>query len=253
MYFYELHCHERLASACGRWSPKEMVEFYARQGYTGIVVSDHFMNGNSAVDRSLPWTRQVEQFCAGYEQATAEGEKLGLDVFFAFEYSANSFYGVDLTPLGREAADRIRGKDTVLGCDFLIYGLGKEWLLSKDADILTLGVNEFMELVRDAGGTVIQAHPYRLEKAYMDHISLFPDFTDGVEVLNANPNTRGRPNRLARAYAEEFGFFQTAGSDSHDVCDHLAVTKLQCRVSSMEELIRELRAGRAELALIPTV
>ncbi len=242
MYLYELHCHNRVSSACGQWSPEEMAEFYARQGYTGIVVTDHFMNGNSAVDRSLPWEEQVEMFCSGYERTKAAGARLGLDVFFAFEYSANSYYGQPWSPN--------RNKDSLIGTDFLIFGLGKDWLLRKDESILAMPVNAFLKMVREEGGTVVQAHPFRLETAYMDHISLFPYFTDGVEVLNGNPNTRGKGNRLAQAYAREYGFFATAGTDSHAPCEHLAATILPERASSVEALMEQLRAGRGELRMI---
>ncbi len=242
MYLYELHCHSRVGSACGKWSPEEMAAFYAGQGYTGIVVTDHFMNGNSAVDRRLPWKEQIEAFCAGYEQTKAAGSRLGLDVFFGFEYSANTYYKQPHTPNSR--------KDSLIGTDFLIFGLGKDWLLRQKEDILGLPVNDFMKLVRSEGGTVIQAHPFRLEKAYMDHISLFPDYTDGIEVLNGNPNTLGRGNRLAQCYASEYGFFATAGTDAHCPCDILAATVLPRRVGTMEELLKLLRSGQAKLQLL---
>ncbi len=250
MYYYELHCHENMASRCGVWSPRELVETYAKLGYSGLVVSDHFFNGNCAIERTLPWKEKVERFCEGYEQAKIEGEKVGLDVFFAFEYSANSFYGVDLSPLGNPLASNLWRRDTIAGCDFIIYGLDKAWLLSKDESILAMPVNDFMKMVRLEGGTVVQAHPFRLAKAYMDHISLFPDYTDGVEVLNGNPNTVGRGNRLAKAYAKEYGFFQTAGTDAHHPSKYLAVTKLYERVSSMDELLLALKEGRAKFSLI---
>ncbi len=249
MYCYELHCHENIASLCGVWSPEELVKHYLDRGYSGIVVSDHLFNGNCAVNRTLPWKEKIEVFCSGYERAKAAGDKCGLDVFFAFEYSVNNFYGEDLRGLG-DSAGRIARKNSMVGCDFLIYGLDKEWLLSKDERILAMPVNEFLKMVKEEGGTVVQAHPFRLVKSCMDHISLFPQYTDGVEVLNGNPNTVGAPNRLARAYAKEFGFFCTAGSDAHFESQYYAVTKLEKRVSSIAELIVELKEGRAKLSLL---
>ncbi len=218
------------------------MRFYANRGYSGIVVSNHFMNGSCRVDRNLPWQEQIEMYCSGYERARAEGKKCGLDVFFAFEYTCNTFYGQSDTPY--------KDKDTLRGCDFLIYGLDREWLLSKDERLLLLPVNEFLKTVTEAGGTVIHAHPFRLVKPYTDHISLFPGFTDGVEILNATPNTQGTPNRMAEAYAKEYGFFPTAGSDAHGIERYLAVTKLQKRVSTIKELLAELKRGNAEFSLV---
>ncbi len=242
MYLYELHCHDNAVSACGHWTPEEMVRFYANRGYTGIVVSNHFMNGSCKVDKTLPWREQIESFCSGYERAKAEGLKYGLEVFFAFEYTCNSFYGQPDAPC--------RNKDPLFGCDFLIYGLDREWLLSQDESILFLPVNDFLKMVKDAGGTVIHAHPFRLAKSDTDHIPLFPEFTDGVEIINANPNTQGSPNRMAEMYAKEYGFFSTAGSDAHGIERYLAVTKLQERAATIQELLAELKQGKAEFSLV---
>ncbi len=228
MFKYELHCHERIASRCGVFSPKELVFTYKNQGYDGVVISDHFFNGNCAVDPSLPWKERVEEFCRGYEECKREGEKVGLKVFFAFEYTCT---GADT-------------KNPLAGCDFLIYGLGKEWLLSKDESILSLSVNEFMRTVKEEGGFVIQAHPFRLEHAYMDHISLFPDYTDAVEVLNANANTLGRANNLAKAYAKEYGFYRSAGSDAHgNYAKYLAAVYTKNQVNDIHSLINEIKNG----------
>ena len=91
-----------------------MARAYQKAGYAGIVVTDHFFYGNTAVDRSLPWKDWVEQFCKGYEHAKEEGDKIGLQVFFGWESGYH-------------------------GTEFLIYGLNKEWLFEhpeiKDADV----------------------------------------------------------------------------------------------------------------------
>ena len=250
MYRYELHCHENLINWCARWTPEEMVKAYSDLGYTGIVVTDHFFNNPSCkISSELSWREKIEQFYAGYERTKEEGDKYGLDVFFAFEYSANSYYMEDLSSLGEKNSKDLIEKNDLRGCDFLIYGLGKEWLLNKDESILKLSVNDFMKMVKEEGGTVIQAHPFRLERSYMDHISLFPNYTDGVEIINGSPNTIGRSNRLAKAYAEEYGFFFTAGTDAHSITEHLAVTQLEERVSSVDELIAALKSGKAKLSL----
>ena len=54
---------------------------YKEEGYTGIIVTDHFFNGNTTVPRDLPWEERVELFCKGYENAKAKGDEIGLDVY----------------------------------------------------------------------------------------------------------------------------------------------------------------------------
>lgn len=249
MYKYELHCHENVVSRCGKWSPKELVENYAKNGYTGVVITNHFFNGSCNIDGNIPWKEMVEDYCKGYEIAKEEGAKVGLDIFFAFEYSVDTFYGEDLSEMTEEKVRRISGKNTLGGCDFLIYGLGKEWLLSQSKDLLKLPVNDFLKYVKESGGTVIHAHPFRLTE-YMDHISLFPKFTDGIEILNGNPNTIGVPNNMAKYYAKEYGFFATAGTDSHTITKFFAVTKLKQKASSIFDIIDQLKNGKAKLELV---
>ena len=69
-YKYETHMHTSEGSACGKSTAAEMVRSYKEQGYTGIFVTDHFFNGNCAVDRSLNWEEKIDLFCRGYENAT---------------------------------------------------------------------------------------------------------------------------------------------------------------------------------------
>ena len=102
-YLYETHMHTCLASACGVSTGKEHVHFYKDQGFTGIIVTDHFFGGNTCVPRDLPWEKRIDLFFRGYEDALEEGLKVGLDVFFGLEQN----YDHD---------------------EYLIYGLTKEYM-----------------------------------------------------------------------------------------------------------------------------
>ncbi len=86
MYKYETHMHTMEASACAHSGGADMADKYKAEGYTGIIVTDHFFNGNSSVPRNLPWEERVDLYCKGYENAKKRGDEIGLDVFFGFEY-----------------------------------------------------------------------------------------------------------------------------------------------------------------------
>ena len=83
LYLYETHLHTTAASACARSSGAEYISFYKSLGYAGIIVTDHFFNGNCSIPDNLPWEERVNLFCRGYEEAKAEGDRQGLQVFFA--------------------------------------------------------------------------------------------------------------------------------------------------------------------------
>jgi hypothetical protein len=239
-----MHCHTCIASKCGHFTPEELVKTYHTQGFTGVIVTEHFFNGNCAVDNSLPWAERVEAYCRAYELVKEEGDKVGLDVFFGFEYSATNatFCG------GKIPQSDYR--NSVNGTDFIILGLDKDWLLSKTEDILNLSVNDFLKMARTEGGFVIQAHPFRLARSYMDHISLFPEYTDAVETLNSSPNTMGRANKLAAAYAKQYNFYRTAGSDAHgNDREYFAVLKTKDKAKTVNDLVRSIKDGTIKLGL----
>lgn len=196
-FLYETHLHTSEGSACARSTGAEIARAYAEAGYTGIIVTNHFFYGNTAVDRKLPWKEWVEGFCKGYENAKEEGDKLGLQVFFGWE----SGYG---------------------GPEFLVYGLDKEWLL-QHPEIRDASVAEQLQLVHEDGGIVVQAHPFR--RAYYIHgIELFPEGVDGVEGYNVSHSSFIRKeedrnilwNDQAVAYAKEHHLPLTSGSDQHN-------------------------------------
>ncbi len=189
--------HTLEASACAWNTGAEMAQAYKDAGYTGIIVTDHFFYGNTAVDRSLSWGEWVERFCMGYEHAKKKGDEIGLQVFFGWE----SCYQ---------------------GTEFLVYGLDKEWLLShprvRDATIA-----EQYALVHEGGGIISHAHPFR-EEDYIPQIRLFPEYVDAVEGYNgmhASPASSGHKNPLfnqrALTYAKEHSLPLTAGSDQHTI------------------------------------
>ena len=185
---YETHLHTSTSSKCGHSLGSEYISFYKELGYDGIFVTDHFYLGNTCVDRSLPWTEWVEQYCAAYREAKEEGDRQGLRVFFGWEA-------------------------TYQGDDYLVYGLDEEWL-KQHPEMIHWDVAEQYRVVHAAGGMVIQAHPFR-ERGYMDSIHLHPFDCDGWEVANAG--NEAYQDALAYRYAKNHGMKMTAGSDIHRV------------------------------------
>ena len=186
MYRYETHLHTCQGSACGVSTGAEHARYYKTQGYQGIFITDHFFGGNTAVPRNLPWEERINWFCSGYEDALAEGKRIGLDVFFGWE-------------------------QTFEGDDYLVYGLDKAFMLAHP-EMERWTRQQQYEAVRAAGGCVIQAHPFRM-RGYIHAIHLGDRFADGIEIANA-ANTPAQ-DVYALRYAKEKGLYTLAGSDNH--------------------------------------
>lgn len=220
-YRYETHMHTVEGSACGRSTGKEMVRAYKEAGYTGVFVTDHFFNGNCAVDRSLSWEEKVEQFCKGYENAKEEGDKIGLDVFFGFEYCVDA-------------------------ADFLVYNLSKEWLL-KYPDIDRWEPRRAFAQMHADGGFIVHAHPFR-ERDYINHIHLFPRDVDGVEILNGGQLREPWMNERAKIYAMMYELPVTSGSDSHNAAGLPGCgVEMADRIEVPTDYLKCMRAGELTL------
>ncbi|MCR5279511.1 MAG: PHP domain-containing protein [Lachnospiraceae bacterium] len=194
-YKYETHMHTSQGSKCGKATGRDMARCYKENGYTGVFITDHNWGGNTAVDRSLPWEEWVDNFFAGYREAKAEGDAIGLKVFPAWEAGYH-------------------------GPEFLIYGVTPEEMKAHP-EFLEATVEEQYKLVHSLGGMVIQAHPFRTAD-YIAGVELFPDWCDGAEIINASHSNAldGNTDRVhcdteAIAYAKEKHLPGTAGSDQH--------------------------------------
>ena len=216
MYRYEAHCHTAESSACASATGEKQARFYKERGFTGIIVTDHFLNANTTAKPEMSWEEKVAVQFAGYENAKKTGDRIGLDVFSGWEY-------------------------TVGGSDFLTYGLDKQWLL-KHPESVGLPPNDYFDLVHAEGGYISHAHPFR-EDWYIDMIRLFPRKCDAVEVINSC--RKPLENEMAKLYADKYGLPYTAGSDNH----HAAQTRLSGietdeKIRDIQHFIEILKTGR---------
>lgn len=186
-YFYETHLHTRGASACGVTEPEDYIDVYKRAGYSGIIVTNHFFNGNCGVDRNLPWEEKVAAYCSDYERAFKAAQGKDFDVFFGIEYNFD-------------------------GDEYLLYGLDKEWLL-KHPEVMSASHQKLFEMVNEAGGLMVQAHPFRM-RSYIKQINLHPECVHALEVYNSG--NQPEENAKALILARDKDLPCTSGSDMHD-------------------------------------
>ena len=185
-YLYETHLHTCEASRCGRVHGEDYIPYLIEKGYSGMIVTEHFFNGNSCVPEDLPWKDRVDIYASGYDRALEAARGKDFNVMFGVEFNFQ--------------------KD-----EYLLYGIDKEWLINNEC-IMEMTRHELLKAVHEAGGIMIQAHPFR-ERDYLSDIKLAPTACDGIEVYNAAnmPNM----NALGYEYCVKLGLPMTAGSDIH--------------------------------------
>lgn len=214
-YVYETHSHTVEASKCGKTFGKDYIDHMLGLGYSGMIITDHFFNGNTCIPRDLPWKERIERYASGYEHALEAARGRDFTVMFGVEYNFQ-------------------------GDEYLLYGIDKEWLIDHP-EIMEKDRPGLQKLMHEAGGIMIQAHPFR-ERDYLSTIHLMPSACDGIECFNAaNPDYQ---NALGYEYGKEHGFLMTGGSDIHSVTQpDMGGTSFPYKISSIEEFVKAFKAG----------
>ena len=214
-YIYETHSHTSEASACGKVAGENYITFMKQKGYSGMIITDHFFNGNSCVPRTLSWKERVDMYCSGYEHAFEASRGRHFSIFFGIEFNFE-------------------------GDEYLLYGVDKSWLLEQ-SDILSKSRKEVYTRVHQGGGIMIQAHPYR-ERGYLNDIRLTPCVSDGIEIYNAANGEH--QNVRALEYARRLNVPVTAGSDIHYFHDNpMGGMMFSSRLDSVSDYADRVMAG----------
>ena len=217
MYKYEMHCHDKLCSRCAKSTPEEIVAAYYRAGYSGLTFTNHFLRGNTAVDKSLPWDEKMKHYYEAYLRGKNSIDDREFHVFFGLEHN----YG--------------NGKEV------LTYGITLEFLLD-NPNIDQLPLSEYTALVRSSGGWVAQAHPFRQAEYINREVLPEAENLDGIEVYNFC-NTE-EENDEAYRFAKEKGLYMISGGDVH-MDNHIGIGQagmaFDHELHTGAELIRALK------------
>lgn len=221
-YKTELHCHSSEFSRCSGQSGADKAEMYIENGYTTVVLTNHFC---SYYPEHKDYPAFVRHFFEAAEvMREAAGDRL------------NVITGMELT-----------FKES--GNDYLVYGMTEELLLSIP-EIFDMGLQKFFHWADEHGVLVIQAHPLRFGIATRQ-----PWYLHGIEVYNASHDNFC--NKAADLWADlcereynykDVRFIRTSGSDHHSKGQWAnAGIETEMEIKDMAQLVDVLRNGEYTL------
>ena len=222
-YKYQLHTHTAPCSACGRSTPDELAEALHTGGYNGCVLTNHFIKGNSGIDRNLPWNEFVAQYEKDYIECKKAAEKYDLDIIFGIE--EHLFDGLEI----------------------LCYGITPQFLYDNPHLRYDHSVEAWYNALHGFGALCIQAHPFR-DRAYIKNPRVLPlEFIDGIEVHNHGNSPEN--NLLAEQFADTHpDLILTSGADTHtgaSAC--FAGIETDIRITNEKDLVSVLKSGNYKL------
>ena len=218
-YLYDLHTHTRETSKCAYVSAALTVERYHKNGFAGLVVTDHLQPEYlDRVDTDHDWQKVMDHFLSGYKAAKKRGDELGFDVIL----------GVEL---------RFPENDN----DYLVYGIDEAWLRANPY-VCCMSAREFYDKFHDEV-LIIHAHPYR-----NGNTVVFEDAVHGTELLNAHPRHDNHNDLALELCHRHPEFYRLAGSDTHEIGDECrAGVVLPARVRDSYDYKRMIESRRFQL------
>ena len=189
MFKTEMHLHTAESSPCAQVEAAEMIRLYKAAGYSTVFVTDHFQFSTLDIYGDIPWKEKIDAFLRGYNNAKAEGDKIGLNILLGIEICFEGVYN-----------------------HYLVYGNTEEFLYGHP-DIHKVGIEKFSEIAHENGLFIAQAHPYRDGKCFPT-----PQYVDAFEAYNLNPRHYDEYEKCV-SLAKENGLFVIGGTDAHRVSD----------------------------------
>ncbi len=222
MYKYQMHSHTLPCSACSQMTPRELVKSLHKGGYSGFVITNHFIHGNTGINRHIPWNDFVLEYEKDYNECKKHAEKYGMDVIFGLEEGVGE------------------------GLEILCYGVTPE-ILYAHPELRSRNASLWHDVMNSHGAICIQAHPFR-ERDYIPQPKALPlEIIDGFEIFNADNSYKNdaKAVELSKNHPE---LITVSGADTHipeTAC--LCGITVSKRIKSETELVEILKSGKYEL------
>lgn len=218
-----MHTHTTPCSKCAPMTPQELIDGLLKGGYKGCVLTNHFLKGNTGIDRDLPWNEFVAAYEKDYNECKKIAAKHDLDVIFCIE---EHLYD---------------------GLEIFCYGITPGFLYNHPELRDDHTIETWSNALHQYGALCIQAHPFR-DRPYIKNPRVLPiEYIDGIEVFNAcnKPEENQKATSVALEHPE---WILVSGGDAHlpeTVCWSGIETSVQ--INDEKTLVDVLKSGEYEL------
>ena len=224
MYKYQMHAHTAPCSECSQMSPEKLILALKRGGYTGVVITNHFYKGYTGIDRSLSWHDFVSAYEKDYIELKSLAKNHDIDVIFGIE------------------------EHIVDGLEILCYGITPQ-VLYDNPSLKNASLKDWSRIIRDNGGLIIQAHPFRSRYGINNPRVLDLSLIDGIEVYNYG-NPKVDDIKALEFSKENPHLILTSGADTHNENTSTALgIKVFSRIRDEKSLASVLKSH--DYTLIP--
>lgn len=179
----DLHSHSSGISKCCRITAPEALKCAKDSGLDGVVLTNHYQRSYISDGDALGFARK---YMDEFSYAQECGRQMGCKVFFGIEVTMELYPNVHL----------------------LIYGVD-ETFIEKHPTLFEHSQETLYQIVKENGGTLIQAHPFRNGTHVLD-----TDHLDGIEI-NCHPLYNRSYSAELIEIAKETGLILTCGGDFH--------------------------------------
>ncbi len=180
----DLHAHSSGISHCCRIPINEVIRTAKSHHIDGIVLTNHYQKAYIINGDDVSFAKK---FLDEYRYAQTCAKELGFRIFFGIEVTMEKHSGAHL----------------------LIYGVDESFV-EKYPTMYDDTQESLYHSVKEHGGILVQAHPYRQNINKM----LDPQFLDGVE-LSCHPLYDGTHIDELTSFAKQHDLFLTCGGDYH--------------------------------------
>ena len=228
----DFHAHTSGISKCCRIPAEKVLQEAKTKGLDGIVLTNHYQK--SYVEHG-----DLMGFVHKYMEEIRYTQNLSVNM------GLKVFWGIEVT-MERHS-----------GAHLLVYGVDEQFLF-RHPSIFDMTQEELWRTVKQEGGVLIHAHPFRGQAIPMD-----PRYLDGVEI-NCHPLYGNTYSKELLALAKEYSLFVTCGGDYHadtyrprcgvfipdSIEDSLAIGRHILLAKEVELLVHEINGADSNRILV---